>query len=102
VIQDELQPADVIDVLAGESDRLDYAVKLYHEGYAPRLFVTGCDCTKYREWASAGGVRPEEIFPNTSRATTTYEEALELKEFLEGDLSIQSVIITDAPAIDQS
>jgi uncharacterized SAM-binding protein YcdF (DUF218 family) len=97
VIQDELQPADMIHVLGGDFDRLDYAVELYHQGYAPRLFVTGCDYIAYKERAVVSGVRPEDIFPDSSWSTTTYEEALELKEFLDSDASIQSVIVVSDP-----
>jgi uncharacterized SAM-binding protein YcdF (DUF218 family) len=97
VKEDNLQPADMIHVLGGDFDRLDYAVELYHQGYAPRLFVTGCDYIAYKERAVVSGVRPEDIFPDSSWSATTYEEALELKEFLDSDASIQSVIVASDP-----
>jgi uncharacterized SAM-binding protein YcdF (DUF218 family) len=97
VKEDNLQPADMIHVLDGDFNRLDYAVELYHQGYAPRLFLTGCDYVAYKERAIVNGVRPEDIFPDSSRAATTYQEALELKGFLEANPSIQSVIIVSTP-----
>lgn len=95
--EDDLQPADMIHVLGGGLDRVDYAAELYHQGYAGRLFVSGCACSKYQERPVASGVRAEDLLPGSSCPTNTYEEALALKEFLEGDPSIQSVIIVSSP-----
>ena len=41
VVQDELVPADVIDVLSGPDYRVDYAIRLYQQGYGGLLFCTG-------------------------------------------------------------
>ena len=41
VVQDVLQPADVIHVIAGEDFRTDYAFRLYKEGYGKTIFFTG-------------------------------------------------------------
>jgi uncharacterized SAM-binding protein YcdF (DUF218 family) len=97
VKDDHLQPADMIHVLGGSFDRVDYGVELYHRGYAARLFVTGCDYIAYKERAIASGVRPEDLLPDSSWSTTTYEEALELKGVLDSDESVQSVIVVSSP-----
>jgi len=98
VVKDDLlQPADMIHVLGGSLDRVDYGVELYHRAYAPRFFITGCDCIAYEERAMGGGVRPEDLSLDLSWSTTTYEEALELRRLLEEDPSIQSVIIVSSP-----
>ena len=41
IVQDSLQPATVIHVIAGEDYRTDYAIQLYKEGYGKTLFFTG-------------------------------------------------------------
>jgi uncharacterized SAM-binding protein YcdF (DUF218 family) len=97
VKDDSLQPADVIHILGSSYQRVDYGVELYHRGFAPRLFITGCDRTIYKERAMAGGVRPEDLAPGLSWSTTTYEEALELKEFLDQAPSMRSVIVVSDP-----
>lgn len=38
VIQDTLEPGDVIHVIAGDDYRTDYAFQLYREGYAKKIF----------------------------------------------------------------
>lgn len=97
VKDDHLKPADMIHVLAGNLDRLDYAVELYHQGYAQRLFITGCRQGVYQKRAISLGARPEDLLPDSPWSTNTYEEALELRRFLEDDASIQSVIIVSNP-----
>jgi uncharacterized SAM-binding protein YcdF (DUF218 family) len=98
IVQDNLHPADLIHPLGGGYDRLDYAVKLYKQGYGHRIFVTGDDdAVIYRQYVIAKGTPAENVFPDKSWSTTTYEEALELKEFVERDESIKSLIILGAP-----
>ncbi|KKR38754.1 MAG: hypothetical protein UT71_C0008G0001, partial [Parcubacteria group bacterium GW2011_GWF2_40_10] len=43
VVQDKPEKSDVILVLAGDSngERVDQAVKLYKEGYAPKILMSG-------------------------------------------------------------
>lgn len=107
IIQDELRSADLIHVLGGEVDRIDYAVQLYKAGVGRKLFFTGgrieiplVDTTYSRlaqQYAIAKGVRSEDVLPHESRATSTYEEALELKAFLESGVQVKSVIIVSSP-----
>ena len=44
VIQDRLQPADVIHVISGLDERTDYAIQLYKQGYGKTIFFTGGWC----------------------------------------------------------
>lgn len=97
VREDQLQPADIIHVLGGRIDRVDYAVELYHQGYARRLFLTGWDRNRYQERAVAGGVRPEDVTLGLSRSASTYAEAVELEQLLERDTAIESVIVVSSP-----
>jgi uncharacterized SAM-binding protein YcdF (DUF218 family) len=97
VKEDNLQPADMIHVLRGSPERVDYAVQLYQEGYGRKLFISDCSHSTRQQQAIAKGARPEDLAPDHSWSTNTYEEALELKEFLEDNASIQSVIIVSSP-----
>jgi hypothetical protein len=48
IVKDELKPADMIHVIAGEDYRTDYAIQLYQEGYAGQIFFTGGWCSKHQ------------------------------------------------------
>jgi uncharacterized SAM-binding protein YcdF (DUF218 family) len=106
IVQDALRPADLIHVLGGDVDRIDYGIELYKQGYGRKIFFTGGRIeiplvhTTYsrlaQEYAVSKGVRPENVLPHESRATSTYEETLELRAFLDGT-PIRSVIIVSSP-----
>jgi uncharacterized SAM-binding protein YcdF (DUF218 family) len=106
VIQDELKPADVIHVIAGEDDRTDYAIQLYKQGYGKQIFFTGGWCTIHNlyhgqhegELALQQGVPPEAIAIDDSYVTSTYSETARLKEFIaQSQVPIRSVIaVSDA------
>jgi len=93
------QPVDLIHILGGQMERLDYGIELYEAGISPRLFITGGidDVLKYREYALDRGVHAEDIFPKESQALTTYEEALALKQFLDQEQAIHSVMVVSSP-----
>jgi uncharacterized SAM-binding protein YcdF (DUF218 family) len=102
VVQDELHPADVIHVIGGPDDRTDYAIQLYKQGYARQLFFTGGWCTFHnyyhgqhgRERALEQGIPLEAVAIDDLRVTSTYSEAVKLKEFLAGSATpMRSVII---------
>jgi uncharacterized SAM-binding protein YcdF (DUF218 family) len=102
VVQDHLQPADVIHVIAGADDRTNYAIQLYKQGYANQLFFTGGWCRFHnlyhgqhgRELALEQGVPPEAIVIDDSQVTSTYSEAARLKEFIaQSQVQIRSVIV---------
>jgi uncharacterized SAM-binding protein YcdF (DUF218 family) len=106
VIRDELQPADVIHVIAGEDHRTDYAIQLYKQGYGRQIFFTGGWCTIHdlyhgqhgRERALEQGVPPEAIAIDDSEVTSTYGEAARLTEFIaQSQAPIRSVtVVSDA------
>ncbi len=106
VVEDELQPADVIHVIAGEDDRTDYALHLYQQGYGKQLFFTGGWCTSYhyyhgqhgRELALEQGVPAEAVATDDSLVTSTYSETVRLKEFIDqSPVPIRSVIVVSDP-----
>ena len=106
VVQDELQPADVVHVIAGPDYRTDYAIRLYQEGDAKRIFFTGgwCRIHQYhhgergRALALAQGVPQQAIATDESSVTSTYSEVVRLKEFMaESPEPIRSVIVVSDP-----
>ena len=106
VIQDELQPADVIHVIAGPDDRTDHAIQLYKQGYSNVIFFTGgwCDTHGYyhgqhgAERAAAQGVAPENVAIDESPVTSTHAEAVLLGEFIaRSPAPVRSVIVVSDP-----
>jgi len=106
VIEEALQPADVIHVIAGDDYRTDEAIRLYQQGYGKRIFFTGGWC-RFHEYdhgehgkslALARGVPPEAIVTDDARVTSTYSEMVRLKAFIDASADpIRSVIVvTDA------
>jgi uncharacterized SAM-binding protein YcdF (DUF218 family) len=104
--RDELQPADVIHVIAGEDYRTDYAIQLYQQDYGKQLFFTGGWCTYHnfyhgqhsRQLAMKQGVPEEVIAIDESQVMSTYEEAVRLKEFIaQNPDPIRSVIVVSDP-----
>jgi uncharacterized SAM-binding protein YcdF (DUF218 family) len=106
IVRDELQPAHLIHVLGGDVERIDYGIELHKQGYGKILFTGGrvelpLVNTTYsrlaREYAESKGVRAEDILPDESTATSTFEEVLELQKILRHDASLQSIIIVSSP-----
>lgn len=90
VVEDNaLQSADVIIVLSGEQgERVETAVKLYKQGFAPRLLMTGgpvewnVAAADIMAWqAESLGVPPQDIVLER-RASSTYENAVYTLEIL--------------------
>jgi uncharacterized SAM-binding protein YcdF (DUF218 family) len=106
VVQDKLQPVDVIHVVAGPDEYTDYAVQLYQQGFGKKIFFTGGWCPFHnvmhgehgRERAVANGVSPEAIAGDDSPVTSTYSEVVRLKVFIEGnEMPIRSVAVVSDP-----
>lgn len=106
VVEDELEAADVIHVISGSDDRTDYAIQVYQQGYAKRIFFTGGWCTLHnyyhgqhgRERALDQGIPPEAIAIDDSKVTSTYAEVVRLKAFIEGSsIPIHSTIAVSDP-----
>jgi uncharacterized SAM-binding protein YcdF (DUF218 family) len=106
VVRDELQPADLIHVIAGEDDRTNFAIQLYKQGYGKQIFFTGGWCTSQnfyygqhgRELALEQGVPSEAIAIDDSRVTSTYSETVRLKEFIsQSPVAVRSVVAVSDP-----
>lgn len=106
VVQDNLYTTDVIHVIAGEDYRTHYAIQLFNQGYAKRIFFTGgwCNIHQYyngqhgKEIAVALGVPEDSISFNDSHVTSTYREVELLAAFIGNNpKSIQSVTVISDP-----
>lgn len=106
VIQDPLQRADVIHVIAGEDYRTEYAIQLYKQGAGNTLFFTGgwCEVHLYhhgehaRELALARGVPADAIVIDDSKVMSTYMEAERLKAWIDqSPYPVRSVIVVSDP-----
>ena len=106
VIKDEIHPADLIHVIAGEDYRTDYAICLYKLGYGKRIFFTGGWCTSHNHYhgeygktrAMDQGIPLEAIGIDDSHVTSTYSEIVRLKKFIdESDKPIHSILVVSDP-----
>lgn len=90
VINDKIQPSDIIHVIAGEDHRTNYAITLYQKGYGKKLFFTGGFCQihmvyhgiKAKQKAISRGIPPKAIVIDNSKVKSTYEEILRLKTYI--------------------
>jgi len=97
IVQDQLNPADVIHVISGENYRAEYGIQLYNQGYGKFLFFTGGWCPYHninhaqysKETALAQGISPNAIVTDEAEIDSTYAEAIRLKEWI--DLQTQPV-----------
>lgn len=106
VIENTLEPADVIHVIAGDDYRTDYAIQLYRQGEAETLFFTGGWCNTHlyyhgehaKERSLAAGVPLDAIAFDDSPVTSTYMEAERLKVWIDHSARpIRSVIVVSDP-----
>lgn len=106
VIQDQVQPADVIHVIAGRDHRTDYAIQLYKQGYGKQMFFTGGWCDEHgyyhgewgRQRAVEQGVLLESIAIDDTGVTSTYAEVERLKVFVDqSPVPIDSIIVVSDP-----
>jgi uncharacterized SAM-binding protein YcdF (DUF218 family) len=106
VIQDDLQPADIIHIIAGEDNRTGYAIQLYRQGYGKQLFFTGgwCNVHNYYHGQHGRAVALQQEVPEEATAlddtqvTSTYEEASRLQQFIaRSQTPIRSVIVVSDP-----
>jgi uncharacterized SAM-binding protein YcdF (DUF218 family) len=106
VLQDNLHSADVIHVIAGEDYRTDYAIQLYKQGYGNEIFFTGGWCRRHRynhgehgrALAMAQGIPGHAIAFDDASVTSTYMEAIKLKEWIDHKRTpIHSVIVVSDP-----
>lgn len=103
--KDELKPADVIVVLAGEeTERVEHGVKLFKEGWSrkDRMILTGGPLVWKYTWASLMQEHavhlgmPRNAIVLADRSRTTEEDALFTKEIMD-KYGYKSCIIVTSP-----
>ena len=99
------EKADVIVVLGGDDGlRVEHGGKLYNEGYAPNILVTGIDQKYYTpsqpNWRELrlmeAGIPEKAIIIDTS-SETTWEEALNSVEMMKEKGWKSAIVVSDPP-----
>ena len=101
IVREELKPADVIIVLAGErEERVGYGVWLYQQGYAPKIIMSGgpvvwrvTAAQIMKEQALFLGVPAEDILVE-ERSTTTEENAEFTKNLMVAEGFGSAILVT--------
>ena len=108
VVADPLEKADLIEVLGGgDPQRGVVAAKLFKDGWAPRLTTTGKDFADYVKdlnksltyaeieawYLTQNGVPPDKITV-LNITTTTYEEAQEMRKFMQKNGYKTIIVVT--------
>ena len=101
IVREELKPADVIIVLAGErEERVEYGVWLYQQGYAPQIIMSGGPVVWHvtaaeimKEQAVFLGVPAEDILVE-ERSTTTKENAEFTKDLMVAEGFGSAILVT--------
>lgn len=95
VFKTNLQHADVIIILGGESERVSYGVKLYKANYSDKIIVTGRGAELLKKEAINQGAASKDVIPE-DKATTTYENALFSKNIMLQN-NFTSAIVVSSP-----
>jgi uncharacterized SAM-binding protein YcdF (DUF218 family) len=106
IVSDPLVAADAIVPLAGSRDRVFHAAEVYSQGYADWFITTNMPLNApgidepYRELvrreAIKRGVPGEKILPAPGTVTTTYEEALAIRQLSERQGWKSLIVVTSA------
>jgi uncharacterized SAM-binding protein YcdF (DUF218 family) len=106
VVQEELRRADLILVSAGPDQRARYATQLYNQGLGNKIFFTGGRCQaqaspeegRCAALAEREGIPKKDILVDEVEVTSTYDEALRLKAFIDSSSEpVHSVIVVSDP-----
>jgi uncharacterized SAM-binding protein YcdF (DUF218 family) len=106
IVTDRLQPADAIVPLAGGLERASYAAVLFREDYASWFIVTDSNTAQSTiqnigysiiEIALAEGVPHDKLRMIATPVSSTYEEALAVRELAQSE-GWQSLIVVTSPS----
>ncbi|MDO9120452.1 MAG: YdcF family protein [Anaerolineaceae bacterium] len=106
IIQDKPKKVDMIVTSSGAEYRTDYAIELYKQGLASKLFFTGGYSEKNQrieaEWsrrlALDAGAPDDAVIIDTSEVISTYQEALRLRSYLDAhNETITTIMIVTDP-----
>jgi uncharacterized SAM-binding protein YcdF (DUF218 family) len=94
VVNEEPKKSDVIIVISGGPGRVEHGAKLYHEGYADWLLLSGSSPLMLRQ-AKALGV-PEDRILVENKSMTTYGNAKYSEEIMQAQ-GFKSAILVTSP-----
>lgn len=106
VVQDPLQPADVIHVISGLDYRTEYGIQLFKQGYGKALFFTGGWCAEIQgvhadrstRLSMEQGIPADAIGADSYPVISTYQEAERLKLWIDqAHPPVRSVMIVSDP-----
>jgi uncharacterized SAM-binding protein YcdF (DUF218 family) len=106
IIQDKPKKVDMIVTSSGAEYRTDFAIELYKQGLASKLFFTGGYSEKNQrieaEWsrrlALDAGAPDDAVIIDTSEVISTYQEALRLRSYLDAHTeTITTIMIVTDP-----
>lgn len=106
IVQDTLEPADIIHVISGHDYRSDYAIELYQKGYGKVLFFTGGWCEtiqgnhaeRGKQLAIERGISAQAVATDGTQVISTYQEAERLKAFVDqSPTPYSSIIVVSDP-----
>jgi uncharacterized SAM-binding protein YcdF (DUF218 family) len=95
VFRTNLQHADVIIILGGDSERVPYGVKLYKSNYSDKIIVTGRGAELSKKVAIDSGIAPKDIILE-DKSTNTYENAQFSRNIMLQN-NFTSVIVVSSP-----
>jgi uncharacterized SAM-binding protein YcdF (DUF218 family) len=102
VLQDRLERADIIHVIAGPDYRTDYGIFLYKKGLAKQIFFTGGICSGHdlshaqrcKQRALCQGVPSDAIAIDESMVNSTFSEGERFKAYIaQSQTPVHSVIV---------
>jgi len=84
IVADPIQAVDAVVVLSGDDgDRLELAIEMHEQGWAPNLVITNVSDTVNQRLAAeaqAGGFAKNEIYITKIEVESTVDEALAVRE----------------------
>jgi uncharacterized SAM-binding protein YcdF (DUF218 family) len=95
VVNEKPVPSDVIIVLAGGVERTPFGVKLYQEGYAPKIIISGGESDFMEKQALALGV-PEKDIIREVKSGTTFGNAYYSAEIMRSQGFHSAIVVTSA------
>lgn len=106
IIQDKPKKVDMIVTPSGADYRTDYAIELYKQGLASKLFFTGGYSEKNQrieaEWsrrlALDAGAPDDAVIIDSTDVVSTYQEALRLRSYMdEHPETVTTIMIVTDP-----
>jgi uncharacterized SAM-binding protein YcdF (DUF218 family) len=104
IIADPLEPAQVVVVLSGgRGDRIEEAARIIQEKNARHLILTHPEIDpddessseRRRQSAIAAGIPGSDILVTEVHGNSTYQEAIEIRRFLEEQGLMSALVVTD-------